>query len=313
LREYDLLARASAISKLYVKKSLSNLPHSSTTISEIDKHTAMTHCAILYAYEIDTTLMKRAVYPKLIAYLLIKRCYMDEKQIGNVSKGGNLWITPFLLSLIVVLLAGILWLLLQQNALERQSMVQQQTVARQVAQAQQQQTLVTNYINNISTLMVQNKLLTAPITDPARVSAQAQTLVILQELNRDDKGILMRFLYQTKLINNDYHIISMVGADLRGANLASLDLRDTDLTGADLTDADLQGTNLSYATLSYANFTDANLRAADLAGAELHNMTVTGADMTGADMKDAFNPGSTSFAQAKSLSHAIMPDGTKHP
>ncbi len=235
---------------------------------------------------------------------------MNEKQNRKILRNSNLWIVfPVL---IIVLLAGILWSLVRQDDLERQSVQQQHTTTLLTAHTRDQETLLMNYMNTISDLMVSDKLLTASTMAPATVDAEAQTQIVLRELDANHKGILMRFLYQTRLINNDYHSISMANADLRGAHLASLDLRDTDLTGADLTDADLRGVNLSYATLSYVNVTGANLTGANLYGSELHNITVMGATMAGVYMKDAFNLGNTSFTQAKSLSGATMPDGTKH-
>jgi uncharacterized protein YjbI with pentapeptide repeats len=215
--------------------------------------------------------------------------------------------------LALLLLAGIFWLHWQQDALARQLSQQQRTLALQTAHAQQQQLLLTNYMDTITDLMVHDKLLTATTLDPAAVIAEAQTQEVLRELDPDYKAKLMYFLYNTRLINNDYHVISMANADLHDAHLQRLDLRDTNLSGADLSGADLRGVNLSYATLSYVNFSGADLTGANLYGSEMHNVNLAGANLTKAYMQDAFNLGTTNFSQAKSLSGAILPDGSKHP
>jgi uncharacterized protein YjbI with pentapeptide repeats len=214
--------------------------------------------------------------------------------------------------LVVLLIAGIFWLHLQQDSLAHQLSQQQRTIALQTAHAQQQQVLLTNYMDTITDLMVHDKLLTATILDPATVIAEAQTQEVLRELDPDYKAKLMHFLYDTRLISNDYHIISMTNADLQGAHLNGLDLRDTNLSGADFTGADLRGINLSYATLNYVNLSGANLTGANLYGSEMHNVNLTGANLTKAYMEGAFDLGNTTFSQAKSLAGAIMPDGTKH-
>jgi uncharacterized protein YjbI with pentapeptide repeats len=214
--------------------------------------------------------------------------------------------------LLLLLLAAIFWLHWQQDTLARQLSQQQRALALQTAHTQQQQLLLTNYMDTITDLIVHDKLLTATTLDPAAVIAQAQTQEVLRELDPDYKAKLMHFLYNTQLINNDHHVISMANADLRGAHLKGLDLRDTNLAGADLSGADLRGINLSYATLSYVNFSGADLTGANLYGSEMHNVNLAGANLTKAYMQDAFNLGNTSFSQAKSLSGAILPDGTKH-
>src|SRR5579885_3855453 len=96
--------------------------------------------------------------------------------------------------------------------------------------------LLLNDMDTITDLIVHDKLLTATTLDPAAVIAEAQTQEVLRELDPDYKAKLIHFLYNTRLINNDYHVISMAKA---------------------------------Y-------------------------------------MQDAFNPGTTSFSQAKSLSGAIL-------
>jgi uncharacterized protein YjbI with pentapeptide repeats len=238
---------------------------------------------------------------------------MQEKQDRRFQWTRTLWSWLQFPVLAVLLLAGVAWLNLQQSQALLQLGQQQRVTALRVAHDQQQETLLMNYIDAISDLMVHDKLLTAKPIDPAAVIAEARTQEVLKQLDPDRKAMLMQFLYGTELINNDHHIISMIGADLSHALLRGLDLRDTDLAGANLSGADLRGTNLSYATLSFANLTGTNLAGADLYGSDMHNANLAGTDLSKTNLKDALGLNDSLLAQAKSLSGATMPDGTVHP
>lgn len=225
----------------------------------------------------------------------------------------SLWDWLQLLLLPVVLVAGLLWLNIQQNQTSIQLANQQRAEALKIAQNQQQTTLVTNYMNSISDMLLHEKLLHSATIDDVRVVAQAETLTTLSQLDPQHKGIVIRFLMQTELINNDFRVINLRGANLRGAQLHGTDIRDTYLLGADLQGADLSGSNLSYATLSYTSLVGANLSGANLQAAEMNNVDPTGANFKGADLKDAQGISDDQLAKAKSLVGAVMPDGSLHP
>ena len=241
---------------------------------------------------------------------------MEEKQNRHLPRITPLWSWLQFTALALLLGVGILWLNIQQSHLSLQLSQQQQASALRIAHDQQQEALLMNYMDTISDLMVHDKLFTARTAnppDPVTVVANTRTQEVLKQLDPDRKARLMRFLYEMNLINNDHHSVSLSETDLQHASLHNTDLRDTYLTSANLSGADLRGANLSYATLSYVNLSGANLTGADLHGSDLHNVDLTGADITGAKLKDAFDLGQTLFTKAKSLSGAIMPDGTVHP
>src|SRR6266566_3720078 len=216
---------------------------------------------------------------------------MKEKQGVRFPRIKILWSWLQFPVLAMLLIAGIIWLNIQQSQLSLQLSQQQRATALQNAHDQQQEALLMNYMDTITNLIVHDKLLTARVANPPDavvVVAGARTREVLKKLDPDRKATLMRFLYETKLINNDHRIISMFGADLQHAHLRAIDLRDTYLAGA-------------------------NLAGADLHGSDMHNVDLTGADLTRANLKDAFDLGDTLFAKAKSLSGATMLDGTVHP
>jgi uncharacterized protein YjbI with pentapeptide repeats len=156
--------------------------------------------------------------------------------------------------------------------------------------------------------------------DDMRITARAQTLAVLRQLNEDRKGIVLLFLREARLINrNDSppdrrkryaRIVGLRDADLKNANLRDAklinadrdepvslegailkgaDLQGADLQGADLREADLRGadlrrTNLSEADLSRANLSEACMQGAWLVGADLRHADLSKADLSGASM-----------------------------
>lgn len=143
-----------------------------------------------------------------------------------------------------------------------------------------------------------------------RVTARAQTLAVLSQLDGKRKRTVLLFLREARLINKQLYaresrviypcIVGLRGADLSGAHLRGAqlvstdgkeavslegaDLRDADMRGADLRGADLRGTDLRCADLRCAILSDADFgvsedtqKAADLRGAHLE-----GADLEGA-------------------------------
>jgi uncharacterized protein YjbI with pentapeptide repeats len=135
------------------------------------------------------------------------------------------------------------------------------------------------------------------------------------------------------LIKADLSLANLTGANLAGANLAEANLSDATLQIADLSGAHLSGAHLSGAHLEDANLSDAylheanlsgtglgeahlrkaNLRKADLSGANLRKADLSGADLSEANLKGAIGVTVEEMEkQAKSLTGATMPDGTKH-
>lgn len=223
------------------------------------------------------------------------------------------WDWLHLLLVPVILIAGITWLSLEQLWLVQQLAVQQRNTSIQIANAQQQSTLLTTYESRISDMILHNGLRTAAPKSDANIVADTQTADVLRQLDGDHKGQLLRFLYETRLINNDTHVIDLSEVDIHGAHIANLDLRDTYLFGADLRSSSMQGTNLSYATLSYVNLAGTNLTKADLHGSDMHNTILTSTNLNGANLKDVTGLTNEQISTARSLTGTIMPDGSTHP
>jgi uncharacterized protein YjbI with pentapeptide repeats len=225
----------------------------------------------------------------------------------------TVWDWLQLLLVPVILIAGFGWLSFQQSQSNLQLSRQQHDTTLQLTDAQQQATILSTYESNISEMMLHDGLRTSQPSSTVALVAEVDTATTLRQLEPAGKGNLLRFLYETALINNDTHVIGLSQLDAHNANLVNVDLRDTYLFGLDLHGSNMRGVNLSYATLNYANLANTNLAGADLHGSDMRNIDLTGANLSGANLKDVTELTSAQLAKVKSLTGATMPDGTLHP
>jgi uncharacterized protein YjbI with pentapeptide repeats len=235
-----------------------------------------------------------------------------EQQKNNqkhwLGRAGSLWYWLQFPLLVLIVAAGCIWL----NGQQRQNYLALSRQQQEIAADQQRGQLLTGYINSISDLLLYDDLLHAKPNDVKKLVADAHTKETLHALDPRRKASLMRFLYQTRLINNDVHMIDMAEVDLHGAFLSGIDIRDTYLAGANLSGADLRNANLTFATLVFTNLSGTNLSGANLQASDMHNTNLNGANLAGANLKDVIGITSAQLAKAQSLTGATMPDGSKH-
>jgi len=103
-------------------------------------------------------------------------------------------------------------------------------------------------------------------------------------------------LSQALLVKIALNYAAFNSANFSHAQIMYANLRDLQASGSNFSSADLTGSDLSYANLSSANLIEASFTNANLANADLARAFVT----------------EKQLAAAKSLSCAIMPDGTRH-
>jgi hypothetical protein len=183
---------------------------------------------------------------------------------------------------------------------------------------QERQTTLSNYLNEMSTLVLNYNLLKSKPGSPVRTLAVAQTDTAVRNLDGQRKGTLIRYLWEARLITGNSPIVTLFQVDLSdanfmGANLAGVNLSDNDLTGADFANANPNGADLKKADLNGADLSGANLScirgklgissgilniasariactgsfAANLSGANLSNANLSGANLCGADLAGA--------------------------
>src|SRR6266571_3889243 len=120
--------------------------------------------------------------------------------------------------LVLILVAGCIWLNVQQ----RQNYLALSRQQQEIAADQQRGQLLTGYINSISDLLLYDDLLHAKPGDVKKLVADSRTKETLRALDPSRKASLMRFLYQTRLINNDVHVIDVAEVDLHGASMSGI-------------------------------------------------------------------------------------------
>jgi len=206
------------------------------------------------------------------------------------------------LELLVVplVLVGIGLLFEMQQASRQQAMEeQQQTLAEQRAQDEALQA----YLDQMSSLLLENGLRSSQEDSEARTLARARTLAVLGRLDASRKATVMQFLAEAELVQSAEGrepIIGLGGADLSGPK-KELDLLSLDLSGALLSEADLRNVDLRGANLSKVD-----LRFSDLRGALLSGTDLSGANLNGALLDDAYLRGTN--LRNSNLSAAHLPN-----
>jgi uncharacterized protein YjbI with pentapeptide repeats len=224
-----------------------------------------------------------------------------------------------------------------QRALQAQKIENQRAEAEQeLAEQRAQDEALQAYLDQMSQLMLERKLLEAEEGDPVHTLAQARTSTVILRLDAEHNESVIRFLSNSglavsreasprllrgitlshatlsdaNLFEADLEAADLRGANLRGANLRGANLRGANLRGANLRGANLRGANLSGANLSDAFLSDANLsRGATMDGIEI---IVGVTDLRHANLSDASGVSEEQLTAAKTLEDATMPDGQKY-
>jgi uncharacterized protein YjbI with pentapeptide repeats len=233
-------------------------------------------------------------------------------------RGKTLWDLLQLLIVPLVLVGIGLLFEMQQAAREDQ----RAEVERELAEQRAQDEALQAYLDEMSQLMLERKLLEAEQGDPVHTLAQARTSTAILRLDAEHNESVTRFLIDSGLALSSeasprlLREITLSHATLSDAQLPDADLSDADLSGADLSNALLNNANLSGASLKGASLKGAalseadlgladevrqarvqdltpqdltDLRAAitDLSGANLSGANLSGADLSGANLSGA--------------------------
>jgi uncharacterized protein YjbI with pentapeptide repeats len=198
-------------------------------------------------------------------------------------RGKTVW--DFLQLLIVPLMLVAIGLVfaLQQDARQQRVEEQRADAERELAEQRAQDEALQAYLNQMSQLMLDRKLLEAEQGDPVHTLAQARTSTVILRLDAQHNESVARFLSNSGLT------ASIEGSPrlLREITLSHATLSDAYLPYADLSSADLSGAALGDAALSYADLGEANLRNADLGDANLRNADLSVAYLPNADLSYA--------------------------
>jgi hypothetical protein len=268
-----------------------------------------------------------AIYGVILVYMLIT-IILDgysvpwtgfgeyTKPDANFVPGKTLW--DWMELLIIPLFLGIGLFLLNRS---------DKKTELTIATDRKQEEILQAYLDRISDLLLDKKLLTTE-DEEVRDVARIRTLTVLRALDGTRKGFVLRFLYEAGLIRVDRQIVNLAGADLSGAKLENVimtnaDLEDANMEGvhlerAELSGSNLKNTNMKFAHLHHANLTGAQLNFAKFDYADLTNTTLVQAEMTFARLYEANLHHASVDHNFKftNLYRTIMPDGKKadkHP
>lgn len=171
-----------------------------------------------------------------------------------------------------------------------------------------------SYFDRITKLFFITENLVPQITaDNMKTIARVWTLTALRRLDGERKGILLRYLYEAKLIQRGEHIpdnpsdglgnrpsiIQLEKADLSNAILNGDLLISADFIGVNFSNSRMRGIRLSQSVLFETNLERADLRKANLRGADLRNANLKNADLRGADLSSADINNATDFTGAR--------------
>jgi uncharacterized protein YjbI with pentapeptide repeats len=188
---------------------------------------------------------------------------------------------------------------LQQDARQQRVEDQRAQAERELAEQRAQDEALQAYLDQMSQLMLERKLLDAEPGDPVHTLAQARTSTVILRLDAEHNESVTRFLINSGLAVSGeasarlLRKITLSDATLSHTFLPNADLSDVNLSGADLANAvvgdhDLSGANLSGANLASVFLLDANLSRADLGGAHLPNASLENANLRGHDLSDTY-------------------------
>jgi hypothetical protein len=129
----------------------------------------------------------------------------------------------------------------------------------------------------MSTLLLEKNLRSSEEDSEVRTLARARTLTVLRRLDGKRKGSVLKFLSESRLIDEEDPVLYLAGTDLLGASLIG-----------------------------------GELRRAYLSGAYLSGAYLIGAHLIGTNLSEAIGWTVEQLSQARSLEGATMPDGQKY-
>jgi uncharacterized protein YjbI with pentapeptide repeats len=228
-----------------------------------------------------------------------------RRDLGGMTLRNWLPIVGALLVSLVIALGiwGITWQLEKlenQRAQEAEKLENQRAEAeRELAEQRAQDEALQAYLDQMSQLILDRKLLEVeqgdPVHapgDPVHTLAQALTSTAILRLDAKHNENVTHFLITSDLsvrTKDSARLLrgsTLSHAKLSGAHLPNADLGDAELSGADLSNALLVNANLIGADLSGADLSNALLDNADLV-AHLPNADLSGANLIGADLSEA--------------------------
>jgi len=209
---------------------------------------------------------------------------------GYLVQVKTLWDLMGVFIFALALAGGAFYLIYSEREAERKRVGENAKLEREIAADHQQKAALQAYLDYMAELLEEKNLRTSA-NEEVRNDATLQTLSVLEGLDGRHRGMIVRFLKESSLIEGK-PIIALNRANLEKADLERADLQGANLQGAYLYLANLAGARLIKAKLAGADLYFANLREADLGGADLERANLSEArllltDLSGANLSEA--------------------------
>jgi uncharacterized protein YjbI with pentapeptide repeats len=224
----------------------------------------------------------------------------------EVQSEKNLWDWLGLLAVLAIPVAvgfGVAWFTRTQQLRDQKAAEQQVELERELTRDNQREAALQAYIDKMSELLLDKvtPLGKSDSPDEVRKIARVRTVTVLPRLDGVRKMSVLRFLHESRLIDEDKSIVDLEGANLRGADLGDVRPEDNYLlaligvtpTSATPVKEEPQGFWATVGEFIKAMSTDArfvpeafrvfaikaNLRRADLSHANLVGIILTYANL----------------------------------
>lgn len=198
-----------------------------------------------------------------------------QKPNGDIERAKTLWDWMNLLIIPIVLAIGV-WLLNRAEKITEQ----------QIARNRSEEETLQMYLDRMTDLLLKENLRESTEQDEVRSIARSRTLTALRGLDGPRKGLLIRFLWESRVIL-DNQLVKLKGADVSRADLRRANLTSVNLSFAILNKAILSKSRLSKANLNNTQLVHADLSSADMVATNLHMANLTGANLSYSALAEA--------------------------
>jgi uncharacterized protein YjbI with pentapeptide repeats len=244
-------------------------------------------CIKMRGSELSSEFIVRSLRPAIVMVMAKgKKPWTLREYAGKpVWDWMDLLIVPLVLALVTIVFT---W---QQDARQQNIEGQRAKAERKLAEQRAQDEALQAYLSQMGSLLLEKNLLTSKQTSEVLTLARARTATVIQRLDAEGNGSVIRFLNEANLTGSipDRSSISLLAqADLQGAHFEGVDLSSIDLSEASLSEASLSDAYLYHADLSAANMLGADLYGADLSDAYLGDAYLGNAYLGDADLSDAY-------------------------
>ncbi len=158
-----------------------------------------------------------------------------------------------------------------------------------------QDSLLISYLDKMKELVIDRNLSQCNSTDSISLYARAITFTTLTQMSGINKGLMLRFLAETGIINGESPPVNMQGADLDKLDFYSFDIHEKwpylentyVIKGISFNKINLAKANLAYSSFDHISITDSDLSFSFLLGVDFTDASIENCKMYYAKLQEA--------------------------